>query len=184
MRSLRRTLNCFPQGCPRDAKLRGKALFDEGAAAAQLPAPDFVGNTAPPLASCLLAHCDRHLTMKQATVGNLIFGGAWSAATDPATGRTRILRESLEGNLWVAERVLPGVAGLHVLRSWAAMNVDIDGAPLIGHLPSHPDCVVVAGTNGYTLGPMLGRHAADAVASGRQPLGLERFSPIRLTLPA
>ncbi|MDV7389784.1 hypothetical protein RZS08_00465, partial [Arthrospira platensis SPKY1] len=70
-----------------------------------------VTETAPPLASCLLAHCDRHLTMKQATAGNLIIGGAWSAAADPATGRTRILRESLEGNLWVAERVLPGVAG-------------------------------------------------------------------------
>lgn len=143
-----------------------------------------VTETAPPLASCLLAHCDRHLTMKQATVGNIIIGGAWSAAADPATGRTRILRESLEGNLWVAERVLPGVAGLHVLRSWAAMNVDIDGAPLVGHLPGHPDCVVVAGANGYTLGPLLGRHAADAVATGRQPRGLDRFSPARLTQSA
>ncbi len=42
-----------------------------------------VTETAPPLASCLLAHCDRHLTMKQATAGNLIIGGAWSAAADP-----------------------------------------------------------------------------------------------------
>jgi len=139
-----------------------------------------VTETAPPLASCLLAHCDRHLTMKQATAGNLIIGGAWSAATDPDTGRTRILRESLEGNLWVAERVLPGVAGLHVLRSWAAMNVDIDGAPLLGHLPGHADCVVVAGANGYTLGPLLGRHAAEAVTSGRLPAALKRFSPARL----
>lgn len=143
-----------------------------------------VTETAPPLASCLLAHCDRHLTMKQASAGNLIIGGAWSAAADPATGRTRILRDSLEGNLWVAERVLPGVAGLHVLRSWAAMNVDIDGAPLLGHLPGHPNCVVVAGANGYTLGPLLGRHAAEAVATGRAPRGLERFSPARLTKPA
>lgn len=143
-----------------------------------------VTETAPPLSSCLLAHCDRHLTMKQATAGNLIIGGAWSAAANPVTGRTRILRDSLEGNLWVAERVLPGVVGLHVLRSWAAMNVDIDGAPLVGHLSGHPDCIVVAGANGYTLGPLLGRHAADAVATGRQPAGLDRFSPARLTQPA
>lgn len=139
-----------------------------------------VTETAPPLASCLLAHSDRHLTMKQATAGNLIIGGAWSAAADPDTGRTRILRESLEGNLWVAERVLPGVAGLHVLRSWAAMNVDIDGAPLVGALPGMPGCVVVAGANGYTLGPLLGRAAADAVASGRLAPELEAFSPARL----
>jgi glycine/D-amino acid oxidase-like deaminating enzyme len=139
-----------------------------------------VTETAPPLASCLLAHSDRHLTMKQATAGNLIIGGAWSAAADPETGRTRILRESLEGNLWVAERVLPGVAGLHVLRSWAAMNVDIDGAPLVGALPGMPGCVVVAGANGYTLGPLLGRAAADAVASGRLAPELETFSTARL----
>jgi glycine/D-amino acid oxidase-like deaminating enzyme len=155
-------------------EMLGVALPIHGA-----PLQMVVTETAPPLASCLLAHSDRHLTMKQATAGNLIIGGAWSAAADPATGRTRILRESLEGNLWVAERVLPGVAGLHVLRSWAAMNVDIDGAPLVGALPGMPGCVVVAGANGYTLGPLLGRAAADAVATGTLAPEFKPFSPAR-----
>ncbi|MGY6709509.1 MAG: FAD-dependent oxidoreductase, partial [Rhizobiaceae bacterium] len=91
-----------------------------------------VTDTAPPLVPCLLAHADRHLTMKQAKAGNLIIGGAWSAGVDPASGRSRILLDSLKGNLWVAGHVVPGVAGLNVLRSWAAMNVDIDGAPIVG----------------------------------------------------
>lgn len=125
-----------------------------------------VTETAPPLASCLLAHADRHLTMKQADAGNLIIGGAWSAVADPSTGRTRTLRDSVEGNVWVAERVIPAVAGLHVLRSWAAMNVDIDGAPLIGPLPGHPRCAVAAGANGYTLGPLVGYAAAESVVTG------------------
>ena len=40
------------------------------------------------------------------------------------------MRESVEGNLWVARRVLPALDGLHVLRTWAGMNVNIDGAPI------------------------------------------------------
>lgn len=142
-----------------------------------------VSETAPKLAPCLLAHCDRHLTMKQAAAGNLIIGGAWSAAADPVSGRSHILRDSLEGNLWVAQRVIPDLAGLQVLRAWAAMNVDIDGAPLVGQLPGVPGCVVVAGANGYTLGPLLGRAAADCVLDGRLDPALSRFSPDRLTAP-
>ncbi|MEO1104334.1 MAG: FAD-binding oxidoreductase, partial [Pseudomonadota bacterium] len=143
------------------------------------PLQMIVTECAPPLAPCLLAHADRHLTMKQAAPGNLILGGAWSAGTDTGSGRAKILRESLEGNLWVGERVLPALSGLHVLRAWAAMNVDIDGAPMVGLLPGHPRCAVVAGANGYTLGPLLGALAADAVIDGAQPSGLARFSPDR-----
>lgn len=143
------------------------------------PLQMIVTETAPQLAPCLLAHADRHLTMKQASVGNIIIGGAWSAGTDKGTGRTRILRQSLEGNLWVAERVVPDLAGLHMLRSWAAMNVDIDGAPMVGPLPGLPGAVVVAGANGYTLGPLLGQVAAQSVISGALPAAYRRFSPER-----
>jgi glycine/D-amino acid oxidase-like deaminating enzyme len=142
-----------------------------------------VTECAPPMAPCLLAHAGRRLTMKQATAGNLIIGGAWTAATDPATGRTRVIPESLEGNLWTAERVLPAVAGLRVIRSWAAMNVDIDGAPMIGPIPGLPGAVAVASANGYTLGPLLGRYAAEIAVSGRAPQTLARFSPDRFAAP-
>lgn len=143
------------------------------------PLQMIVTETAPQLAPCLLAHADRHLTMKQASVGNIIIGGAWSAGTDKGTGRARILRQSLEGNLWVAERVVPDLAGLHMLRTWAAMNVDIDGAPMVGPLPGLPGAAVVAGANGYTLGPLLGQVAAQSVISGVLPAAYRRFSPER-----
>lgn len=143
------------------------------------PLQMIVTETAPPLAPCLLAHADRHLTMKQAAPGNIIIGGAWPAGIDGRTGRTRILRESIEGNLWVAQHVVPAVADLHMLRSWAAMNVDIDGAPIVGPLPGRADCVAVAGANGYTLGPLLGRIAAETVHRGRLDRAYERFSTAR-----
>ena len=139
-----------------------------------------VTETAPPLVPCLLAHADRHLTMKQTDIGTLLIGGAWTASVGPA-GQPLVLAESLEGNLWVAARTVPAVAGLSILRSWAAMNIDIDGAPLISPLPGHPRVVVAATANGYTLGPLVGREAAGASLTGRlredlRPFTLDRFN--------
>jgi len=116
-----------------------------------------------PILKQLIAHADRHLTMKQATNGNLIIGGAWTAGANPETGYSRVFRTSIEGNLWVAERTVPAVSGLNLLRSWAAMNINIDGAPLLGALPGHPSVFVAATANGYTLGPMMGKLTADLV---------------------
>jgi glycine/D-amino acid oxidase-like deaminating enzyme len=143
------------------------------------PLQMIVTEAAPPIAPCMLAHADRHLTMKQAEAGNLILGGAWTAATDPATGRSRTLSDSIEGNLWVAERVAPAVAGLHMLRTWAAMNVDIDGAPLLSAMPGLPGAVVAATANGYTLGPLMGFRAAEMAAGHAVPQALARFSLAR-----
>jgi glycine/D-amino acid oxidase-like deaminating enzyme len=143
------------------------------------PLQMIVTETAPAVAPCMLAHADRHLTMKQAEAGNLILGGAWTAGTDPATGRSRTLTDSIEGNLWVAQRVAPAVAGLHMLRTWAAMNVDIDGAPLLSALPGLPGGVVAATANGYTLGPLMGFRAAEMAAGRKVPKALERFSLAR-----
>jgi glycine/D-amino acid oxidase-like deaminating enzyme len=121
---------------------------------------------APPLVPCLLAHADRHLTMKRTASGSVIIGGAWPAITGPV-GQSEILNDSLEGNLWVAAHTVPQVASLHVIRSWAAMNIDMDGAPLIGPVPGFDGVTVVATANGYTLGPLMGREAAAAALSGR-----------------
>jgi len=138
------------------------------------PLQMIVTEPAPPLVPCLLAHADRHLTLKQARAGSLIIGGAWTAETAPG-GQTRILPDSLEGNLWVAARTVPNARDLHVIRSWAAMNIDIDGAPLLGCLPDHPRVIVAATANGYTLGPLMGREAAMAALNGRVSKPLERF---------
>ena len=122
-----------------------------------------------PMLRQLIAHADRHLTMKQATSGNLIIGGAWPAGTDRATGYARVARTSIEGNLWVAERTAPFVGGLHLLRSWAAMSVNIDGAPLLGEIPGRPGVFVAATANGYTLGPIVGRATADLLKGRPRP---------------
>jgi glycine/D-amino acid oxidase-like deaminating enzyme len=127
-----------------------------------------------PILSCLVAHADRHLTMKQTAASTILIGGAWTARTN-ACGQPIVVPESLEGNVWVAARTVPAVAGLHVVRSWAAMNVDIDGAPLLGQLPGHPRVAVAATANGYTLGPLIGREAARLVLDGETRDDLRAF---------
>jgi len=134
-----------------------------------------------PTIPCLLALAGRHLTLKQAANGNVLIGGGWPADIDPKTGRTVVLRDSLEGNAWAALRAVPALGGLEVIRSWAAMGVYIDGAPIIGALPGHPNVFTAVGANGYTMGPILGQVLADLV-KGRDsgvdimPFGLDRFT--------
>ncbi len=92
-----------------------------------------------------------------------------------------MLPESLEGNVWVAGHTVPQVASLQVIRSWAAMNIDIDGAPLIGPVPGLDGVTVAATANGFTLGPLMGREAAAAALSGRLRQDLNAFSMNRFT---
>lgn len=138
-----------------------------------------VTDPAPPLLPCLLAHADRHLTMKQTDAGTILIGGAWTAAT-ARTGQPQVLPQSLEGNLWVAAHTIPAIGQLSAIRSWAAMNIDIDGAPLIGPVPGCAGVTVAATANGYTLGPLIGREAARLALTGRigndfKPFSMDRF---------
>jgi len=154
----------------RIARLLGAEIPVRGA-----PLQMVVTEPGPPLVPCLIAHADRHLTMKQTDAGTVLIGGAWPAVTGPS-GQPLVLPESLEGNAWVAAHTVPALGGLSVLRSWAAMNIDIDGAPLIGPLPGHPGVTVAATANGYTLGPLMGREAVTIAMTGRARQDLGAFS--------
>jgi glycine/D-amino acid oxidase-like deaminating enzyme len=132
-----------------------------------------------PRVAGLVAHASRHLTLKQAANGNFILGGAWTAGLDPVHGHPRPLRASLEGNLWIAQHVLPTLRKINVLRSWAALNINIDGAPIIGEHPDVPGFFNAVTSNGYTLGPLLGRLTADLVATGRTDRDIRPFSVAR-----
>ena len=139
-----------------------------------------VTEPAPPLVSHLIAHADRHLSMKQAATGGLIIGGGWTAAFNEHMRFNHAERSSIEGNLWVANQVLPAVAGLHVLRCWAGMNVNIDGAPIIGEVPGVPDFFNAVTSNGYTLAPIVAKLVTDLLVHGRtdidiSPYLLDRF---------
>ena len=133
-----------------------------------------------PMMSHLVSAARRHLTMKQVPNGNLIIGGGWSAGYNSERGRAVTLRESIEGNLWAAQQVIPVVGLLQMIRSWAAVGVMIDGAPIIGELPGKPGFFSAVGANGYTMGPIMGRIIAELINTGKhiadiRPFSVERF---------
>ena len=140
-----------------------------------------VTERAPPLVGQLLAHADRHLSLKQLESGGLVVGGAWTATYAGRQRMNTAVRASIEGNLFAARSVLPQVDGLHVLRSWAGMNVNIDGAPIVGEALGRPGFYNAVTSNGYTLAPAIARITAELIAEGRTEhdrpaYRLERFA--------
>lgn len=171
-----RVVNAAGAWAGRVAAMLGAALPVFGA-----PLQMIITEPAEPALGCLLAHAGRHLTLKQAASGGFVIGGGWTAGLDPVHGHPRPLRESLSGNLWIACHLLPALGRLHVVRSWAAMNIDIDGAPILGEHPSIPGLFTVVGANGYTLGPLLGQITAQLILrrdAGRDlaGFGVQRFA--------
>jgi glycine/D-amino acid oxidase-like deaminating enzyme len=175
----RRIVNAAGPWSPRIGRMVGIDVPVAGA-----PLQIVVTTPGPKIVTQLVAHADRHLTLKQADTGGFIVGGGWTASVDRATGLGRVLRGSMEGNLWVARRVVPALDGHKVLRAWAAMNVNLDGAPLLGEVPGLPGFFNAVTSNGYTLGPIAGKITA-ALAAGRDPgfelspFRIERFGAIR-----
>jgi glycine/D-amino acid oxidase-like deaminating enzyme len=133
-----------------------------------------------PTLTRLVAHAARHLTLKQAASGAFLIGGGWTAGLDEQHKLSRALRSSVEGNLWVASRVVPALAHLHAIRIWAGMNINIDRAPILGEVPGQPGFYNCVSSNGYTLAPVLSRLTVEML-SGRQtslpvaPFLLSRF---------
>jgi glycine/D-amino acid oxidase-like deaminating enzyme/bacterioferritin-associated ferredoxin len=171
----RRIINAAGPWSPRIGRMLGVDVPVKGA-----PLQIVVTTPGPKIITQLVAHADRHLTLKQADTGGFIIGGGWTAAAEPMTGLPRALRGSIEGNLWIARRVVPALDGYNILRGWAAMNVNLDGAPLVGEVPGEPGFFNAVTSNGYTLGPIVGQLTADLVTGRRpdfdvKPFRIERF---------
>lgn len=131
--------------------------------------------TAPTL-SRVVAYAHRHLTLKQTASGAFMIGGGWTAGLDEQNRLSRALRQSVEGNLWIASRAVPALADLHAIRIWAGMNVNIDRAPILGEVPGRPGFYNCVSSNGYTLAPVLSRLTAEMLAGRSSSLPVEPYS--------
>ena len=72
--SARRIVNCAGAWSSRIGAMVGKPIPVSGA-----PLQMMVTEPGPPVLSRLLAHADRHLSLKQTAAGSLLIGGGWSA---------------------------------------------------------------------------------------------------------
>lgn len=128
----------------------------------------------------LVQHSERPITLKQFRSGQVVIGGGWPASFDPALGTPEVLEESLLGNLALAARLAPGIAGLRVIRTWAGLNTTADGKTILGPLSRAKRVIVaVPGDAGYTLGPLVGRAAADLALGAQPPFDPAPYGPGR-----
>lgn len=128
-----------------------------------------VTEPAPRLVNHLVALSHRHLSLKQQENGGLLIGGGWFGSFDAGDGRSRNVRRNIEGNLWVAARVVPAIRGLSIIRSWTGVAPMLDRAPILGEAPGLPGFHNALCGVAYTLGPIVGKLAAEELLRGEKP---------------
>lgn len=124
----------------------------------------------------LVQHAGQRLSLKQTVEGNVLIGGGWPArfarredgAVDLTT-RPEVIGAALAGNVQVATRVVPALAGTPALRSWVGTtSITPDQLPLVGAVPGRPGLFVATSGAIFTLGPGLARALSDVIC-GRVP---------------
>jgi glycine/D-amino acid oxidase-like deaminating enzyme len=122
-----------------------------------------------PLVGHLLYAAGEKLSLKQNRLGQVLIGGGWDARLD-ARGRPVADMESLIGNMRVALKVVPALAGASVIRTWAAIvNGTADWKPMLGEARRAPGFFLCFFPwMGFTAGPLVARAVGDLVM-GRAP---------------
>lgn len=170
----RRIVNAAGINAGRIAALVG-ASIDIQAFAMQLS----VTEPTEPLIGHLLYYVRDRLTMKQTRQGSILIGGGWPALLDDR-GRAQVSPQSLARNLAVALEVVPQIAAVNVVRTWAAIvNGTRSWMPLLGELPGVPGCFLhYVPWMGFTGAPAGGRIIASLVQGKLPPLDLD-LAPFR-----
>ena len=122
-----------------------------------------------PFISHLVQHADRRITLKQLSGGQVVIGGGWPAERRGPGEIPRTKLASMIGNVSLAQHIVPRIGALRVIRTWAGLNTTLDGCGVLGPSAAVPGLFyAIAGSAGYTLGPLSARLVADCVL-GRDP---------------
>jgi sarcosine oxidase, subunit beta len=170
----RRVVSCGGVDAGRVTAMLGADLPVHG-----IPIQASVTEPVAPLVRHLVYFAGEPLTLKQAAVGSVLIGGGWPARVDVRSGRPIVDERSLRANLSVACKVVPAVARLRLLRTWAGhVNAVDDWRPIIGEVV--PGVYVgVFPWMGFTAGPLMGEVLAGLVLGRPADRELAPFSPAR-----
>jgi glycine/D-amino acid oxidase-like deaminating enzyme len=136
---------------------------------------------APPTIGNMTMHARGILTLKQVANKTCLIGGGWQGVGTLADRRKEIDYDQLVHNLRLAVRVVPGLARLNILRSWAGYEgVSPDSLPYLGRLGDCPNVYCAAcARGGFTLGPLVGQLLGELIATGKTSRPIDRFDPGR-----
>jgi sarcosine oxidase subunit beta len=133
-----------------------------------------------PLVDHLIYAAAEKLTLKQTRQGAVVIGGGWSADLD-SKGRPVCNVDHLARNIGLALDVVPALASLELLRSWAAfVNGNASWRPIIGEAAGHPGFFIAyVPWIGFTASLATAFAVAD-MALGKEPesrADLRQFAP-------
>lgn len=125
-----------------------------------------------------------HLYIRQARAGNIHFGGGgppreeYALAFDKASTESTLQRTARD-----MRDLMPKLADLHVLRSWAGVMESLGDGPIVG-LAGTPRGVAVAcgfDGNGFGLGPGTGKVMSELIlgeplSADISQLGIDRYA--------
>jgi glycine/D-amino acid oxidase-like deaminating enzyme len=160
-----RVVNAAGAEAGRIAAMLGIDLADVQGFPIQASATEQVG----PLVPHLVYYTGEKLTLKQNGVGTLLIGGGWPARLG-RHGNPIADPDSLARNLAVAVSVVPALAKVRIVRTWAAIvNGTDDWKPILGEIAGMPGFFVnFFPWMGFTAGPIAARIVASMV-QGRTP---------------
>lgn len=142
-----------------------------------------VTEPAPKTIGCIVTHTRGILTLKQVDNGTCLIGGGWQGSGTLLDGKKAVDLDQLTHNMRLAVSVVPGLAPLHVVRSWAGYEgVSPDSLPYLGRLPGHQKAYVAAcARGGFTLGPLLAKLLSEHILTGDSSMPINCFDPSRFS---
>jgi len=140
-----------------------------------------VTETLPPVMGGVLSIANGLLSLKQFANGSVLIGGGWQGEGNIRDGGTRVIPENLQGNVRLAQHVVPRLNEAQILRVWLGLESETpDAMPLIGALTPDDDAFVIGCVHsGFTSGPYMGRLLAERIL-GADP-DLSAFNPSRFS---
>ena len=137
----------------------------------------------PSIITHMITHATGNLTLKQLECGSVLIGGGWPGDGDLDRDIKLPRYESVVGNASVAVRVVPALADVEAVRSWAGLDGRTeDQLPILGPLPGSASIFLASSCfGGYVAGPYIGKLMAQRMSSGRAEIDLTPFSPNRYT---
>jgi glycine/D-amino acid oxidase-like deaminating enzyme len=131
-----------------------------------------------PIIGHLVQHADRPITLKQFSTGHVAIGGGWPAGLRERDAYPTVELASFAGNTALAQHIIPKLAPLCVIRTWAGINATADGRPILGEFSAMRDVyAAVSGDAGFTLGPFSARLLADKILGISPTEDMNEFSP-------
>ncbi len=145
------------------------------------PMQVMVTEPSPPIFEHIITHVRGNLTLKQVDSGNVVIGGGWRGEGDEKRGIKKVVYESMKENVQAACRAIPTLGAINLIRCWVGLEGRTpDKMPLLGPVDSVPgffsaSCV----KGGWTLGPLLGKLAAEMIMGRKPSLCVDEFAPRR-----